>query len=159
MQSGYTILPYFFNKKKGFALGIYTLGLGCGMFLWPITITLLMETYGVSGSILIVSGILLNGCVAARLYLPLPDLSADKEGANEENGKNFFQVWVSVGQKLSDSGKALGSLKLLTFGLGVAIFFTGNTNNHMLSLYYLSYQVRYVVNLFKKMFYLIDKMA
>ncbi|XP_064623669.1 monocarboxylate transporter 9-like [Lineus longissimus] len=63
-----TVPMYFFDEKHvGLAIGLALSGNGCGSFVMPLIIEMLIEAYGWRGSLLICSGIVLNCCVCGAL--------------------------------------------------------------------------------------------
>lgn len=77
----------YFEKKRAFATGIAVCGSGMGTFaLAPFT-EYLVESYGWKGSMLIISGLVLNCCVFGSLFRSLdtkPSKSSEKLESNED---------------------------------------------------------------------------
>ncbi|RXG69940.1 Monocarboxylate transporter 14 [Armadillidium vulgare] len=71
---GYTsvlVVSQYFEKHRGLALGITSIG-GCiSNFLGPILANYMLEHYGYMGASLIFGAILLNQCVGGALYQPI----------------------------------------------------------------------------------------
>ncbi|RXG52527.1 Monocarboxylate transporter 9, partial [Armadillidium vulgare] len=65
------VVSQYFEKHRGLALGITTIG-GCvSNFLGPILANYMLEHYGYMGASLIFGAILLNQCVGGALYQPI----------------------------------------------------------------------------------------
>lgn len=62
------ILGYYFQERSGIPVGIATSGIGCGAFVFPVLAELMFETYGFTGTFLLLSGIALNLCVCGMLF-------------------------------------------------------------------------------------------
>ena len=62
----------YFTKKRGFAASITSAGMSLGFFSTPPLIQFLISFYGWRGTLLIVSGIILHGCVVGALLRPPP---------------------------------------------------------------------------------------
>ncbi|XP_057375695.1 monocarboxylate transporter 13-like [Daphnia carinata] len=62
---------FYFDKRRALATGIALCGSGAGTFVFAPVIYLLLETYTISGALLILSGIYLNCAVLGSLLVPL----------------------------------------------------------------------------------------
>lgn len=62
---------FYFDKRRALATGITVCGSGAGTFVFAPIIYLLLETYAVRGTFLILSGIYLNCAVLGSLLVPL----------------------------------------------------------------------------------------
>ncbi|XP_078331197.1 monocarboxylate transporter 12-B-like [Crassostrea virginica] len=60
----------YFNKKLRLALGLNAAGSGLGSFVLPNLMRLLLDTYGLSGCLLVMGGIMLHTCLFALLLRP-----------------------------------------------------------------------------------------
>ena len=60
----------YFNKKLRLALGLNAAGSGFGSFVLPNLMRLLLDTYGLSGCLLVMGGIMLHTCLFALLLRP-----------------------------------------------------------------------------------------
>ncbi|KAG1686316.1 Monocarboxylate transporter 14 [Nymphon striatum] len=69
--SSIVIIGHYFDKKQGLAMGITTSGSGIGTFIIPPLVQKLIEVYGLSGTVLIIGGMLLNGLVFGALMKPV----------------------------------------------------------------------------------------
>lgn len=67
----FTIIPHYFNRKRGIANALMNLGISTGQMAGPILISYLQELYGFSGGTLILSAIVLNCCVGASVLHPV----------------------------------------------------------------------------------------
>ena len=65
------IVGYYFNKRRGLAVGLATSGVGFGTFLLPPLIEIFFDFYGFTGGLLIMSSISLHFCVSGALFRPL----------------------------------------------------------------------------------------
>nr|XP_006815784.1 PREDICTED: monocarboxylate transporter 13-like [Saccoglossus kowalevskii] len=61
----------YFNKKLPIATGIALSGSGFGMFLFSVVTQSLLDTYGWRGTLIVLSGMALNLCVAGVTFRPL----------------------------------------------------------------------------------------
>ncbi|XP_061194426.1 monocarboxylate transporter 2-like [Saccostrea echinata] len=66
------ILSRYFEKKRGFANSFANVGGSIGGLLWPILLKISMDYLGLSGTLLIVSGMFLQAIVCGALVRPLP---------------------------------------------------------------------------------------
>jgi hypothetical protein len=73
MGPGLVVLSSYFNKRRGFANSISTVGGSIGSLVFPKIIQILIETYGLQGALLMVAGILFNHLIVAALLRPLPN--------------------------------------------------------------------------------------
>ena len=62
---------YYFNKKRGVAVGLSTCGIGFGTFIFPPLIEFLFDRYSYKGAFLIMGAILSNFLVSGILLRPL----------------------------------------------------------------------------------------
>ncbi|XP_002733113.1 monocarboxylate transporter 12-like [Saccoglossus kowalevskii] len=75
--SGLALIPsiemisIYFSKRFSLALGIAMAGTGAGQFCLAVTSQMLVDTYGWRGLLMLLSGIMLNVCVAGALFRPL----------------------------------------------------------------------------------------
>lgn len=72
MGPGLVVLSSYFNKRRGFANSISTVGGSIGSLVFPKIIQLLIEAYGLQGALLMVAGILFNHLIVVALLRPLP---------------------------------------------------------------------------------------
>ena len=72
MGPGLVVLSSYFNKRRGFANSISTVGGSIGSLVFPKIIQILIETYGLQGALLMVAGILFNHLIVVALLRPLP---------------------------------------------------------------------------------------
>jgi len=87
-SASYISIAQWFDKRKGKAMALSSLGAGFGSVCLVPLITLLVEQYGYFGTMLIVGSLLLHDCVGGALYRPPPvtparrlllDMSMDDE--------------------------------------------------------------------------------
>ena len=69
----YIIVGQYFNKRKGKAMGIATMGSGLGSVAMAPIIALLLKHYSFFGTMLILSAIQLHNCVFGALFRPPPE--------------------------------------------------------------------------------------
>ena len=80
-------ITLYFDKRRAIAMGIGLSGSGVGgFFAGPIT-ALLLDTYSLRGTFLIMGGIMLNLCVAAMLFRPITFYQSTKHKLSEANIK------------------------------------------------------------------------
>lgn len=68
---GLVIVGHYFNKRRGIAVGLATSGVGLGSFTFPPLIEIMFNTYGFSGTFLILSAVTANFFVCGALFRPL----------------------------------------------------------------------------------------
>lgn len=66
------VVGYYFTKWRQVATGILFLGSGVGLIVYTYTITYILDYYGWRGTLIISSGLVLNGAVFAAFFRPLP---------------------------------------------------------------------------------------
>ena len=81
----YVAVSQYFDKKKGKAMGIATLGVGLGTVALAPTITLLFSTEGYYGAMIILSAVVLHCCIAGALFRPPPAPTTTKKD-QKQNG-------------------------------------------------------------------------
>lgn len=67
----FSILGTYFSKHRGLANSIFASGAPVGGLIWAPVIVRLFDTYGYSGTMLIISGLLMNIFVSAALLRPM----------------------------------------------------------------------------------------
>lgn len=68
----YIIVGQYFDKKKGKAMSIGTVGCGLGSMAMAPLLAYLLEEYALHGTFIIMGGLILNCAVAGMLFRPLP---------------------------------------------------------------------------------------
>ncbi|XP_053403383.1 monocarboxylate transporter 12-like isoform X2 [Mercenaria mercenaria] len=71
--AGTVAVGKYFYKRRALAIGISFCGSGVGTFVIPPLVRLLVEIYTWRGTMFILAGMALNGCVLAALYRPIED--------------------------------------------------------------------------------------
>jgi len=79
----YVAVSQWFDKKKGKAMALSTLGTGFGSVCMAPLITLLVDQFNYFGTMLIVGSLLLNNSVGGALYRP-PTATPEKRTGVEE---------------------------------------------------------------------------
>jgi len=79
----YVAVSQWFDKKKGKAMALSTLGTGLGSVCMAPLIALLVDQYNYFGTMLIVGALLLNNAVGGALYRTPPATLHAKEAAEE----------------------------------------------------------------------------
>lgn len=81
----FSMIPHYFKRRLGIANALMHGGICVGQMAGPPMITYLQEQYGFSGSTLIISAILLNGCVGAGVLHPVEwHMKTKKEKTNDK---------------------------------------------------------------------------
>ncbi|KAK6998448.1 hypothetical protein BgiMline_007911 [Biomphalaria glabrata] len=80
------IVNAYFHNWRGIANGIISAGSGAGLVVLSPLIKYLIENYTLEGTILILSGIMLNMCVFSSLYRPPPSL--EKNSSQNSNSSS-----------------------------------------------------------------------
>ena len=65
------IVGYYFNKRRGLAVGLATSGVGFGTFFLPPLMEVLFDFYGFAGAFLVLSGITAHFCISGAFFRPL----------------------------------------------------------------------------------------
>lgn len=65
------IVGYYFNKRRGLAVGLATSGVGLGCFVFPPAIEIMFNTYGFSGTFIVLAAVIANFFVCGALFRPL----------------------------------------------------------------------------------------
>jgi MFS family permease len=73
-----TVMNFYFEKRRAIASGFLSSASGVGLFLFQNLYKILFDEYGLKGCLLLISGIVLNNCVAA-LMIRQPEQLKDKE--------------------------------------------------------------------------------
>ena len=85
-------ITLYFDKRRAIAMGIGLSGSGVGgFFAGPIT-ALLLDTYSLRGTFLIIGGVMLNLCVAAMLFRPITFYQSTKHKLSEANIKEEVDI-------------------------------------------------------------------
>ncbi|CAG0883069.1 unnamed protein product [Darwinula stevensoni] len=71
VSGSFLILPIYFNRHRGLALGCFNASASIGRVLFPLIIDALLSYYGSRGTFLILSGVAANTLVAAGLLHPI----------------------------------------------------------------------------------------
>ena len=82
--AGYVIVSQYFDKRKGKAMAFATLGSGIGNIVLSPALSAWFDVYGYSGSMLILSSLMLNNFVGAALYRPIHMAAWKKTAAQTE---------------------------------------------------------------------------
>lgn len=67
----FTIVPLYFERRRGQANAIMMAGVCLGQIIGPPLVNFLQNEYGYKGATIIMGAILLNGCVGASLFHPI----------------------------------------------------------------------------------------
>ncbi|XP_059179085.1 monocarboxylate transporter 5-like isoform X1 [Physella acuta] len=131
---------YYFEKKRAFATGIAVAGSGLGTFIFPPLSEFLINELTWQGGLLIIAGIILNGCLCGALMRPLKPqkpkprdkprsktlLDRIKENTHRERTvselgdtttilQGVMQAKLNREKNLQDNDSDLGSLPSLAF--------------------------------------------
>lgn len=68
---GLIIVGYYFNKRRGIAVGLATSGVGLGCFVFPPLIELMFNSYGFSRTLIILTAVISNFFVCGALFRSL----------------------------------------------------------------------------------------
>ena len=64
------IFGYYFNKRRGLAVGLATCGGGIGSFFFPPLFENMFDVYGFAGTLLVMSAITFHFVIAGALFRP-----------------------------------------------------------------------------------------
>ena len=67
---GLIIVGYYFNKRRGLAVGLATSGGSVGSIFFPPLFETMFENYGFTGTLLLMSAITLHFMIAGALFRP-----------------------------------------------------------------------------------------
>jgi sugar phosphate permease len=65
------IVGYYFNKRRGIAVGLSTSGVGFGSFLLPPVMEIMFDYYGFIGTFIILSAVMSHFFIPGALFRPL----------------------------------------------------------------------------------------
>ena len=148
----YTILPYYFEKKRGFAIALFFTAVGAGCIFMPQLVRYLNDEYGSIGSILIYAGLLLNCCVVGALFRPVPEsvplvtarthpsshdliLSASAISlpvSHVAEADSPEGVFSSIAKRFKECLRMYSSCRVLINGISISSFLAGYINFQML---------------------------
>lgn len=109
-----TIINFYFEKRRGFAVSLMTASMGLASLTYPILYRTLIDIYGINGAMLILGGILLNICVGGSFYRQPKcfthkhkEISIDKEqnGIINSNQASKSVHFSTIGEKVKDTFK------------------------------------------------------
>ena len=96
--NGLLMIGKYFRKRRTLATGLAVSGASIGQFVLAPIIEYLLENYGVSGTLLIISACYFHTCVAGMLFRPIdqygPEVMEVKE-SREEVGTDVVQFSLS----------------------------------------------------------------
>lgn len=128
--AGTVAIGCYFCKRRALAFGISFCGGGVGTFVIPPLLRLLLETYTWRGTMFILAGFALNGCVLSMFYRPISGKTEIYE-ADDRKSKDVVEAKNKVVGHERDNGIVTsrhenGSLKdKITNGV------VSNTNGHI----------------------------
>ncbi len=100
----FTIIPHYFEKKRGMAVGLTQAGVGIGLLTFSALNTYLVSTYGVQGALLILSAISLHA-IPLGILLRNPSSSQPQ---HEEPNADTGEFESLVGNKTSIYTEEMG---------------------------------------------------
>ena len=150
----FIILPYYFHKKRGLALGLQAVSISVGQIISPLFIRYLLTEFGFRGSIIIETGVVFNCCVAAALLRPLKQKEKQSSTANlangsssdgklknieikasismekeeEKNVNSFKIVWLKMKTNVVHSFAGFKSYRVMLYAITNATFLCGYMN-------------------------------
>ncbi|KAI0227185.1 hypothetical protein LSAT2_022324 [Lamellibrachia satsuma] len=99
--AGYVIVSQYFDKRKGKAMAFATLGSGIGNIVLSPALSAWFDVYGYSGSMLILSSLMLNNFVGAALYRPIHMAAWKKTAVQTEERMTEEKRAIFIGNKTS----------------------------------------------------------
>ncbi|XP_060583505.1 monocarboxylate transporter 12-like [Ruditapes philippinarum] len=90
------IVGYYFNKRRGIAVGLSTSGVGFGSFLLPPIMEIMFDYYGFIGTFIILSAVMSHFFIPGALFRPLDlhrrfmENDRQKDARTEETGENLL---------------------------------------------------------------------
>lgn len=91
----YTILNFYFEKKRGFPIGIMSTCSGIGNMVFPYMYSCLNDTFSLPGTLLISGAIYFHDC-AATLTLRQPSLLIKMENNRLKHRKTKLSTLLSI---------------------------------------------------------------
>lgn len=92
----------YFEKRRGFANGAFKIGAGVGSFAFPHILRYLLDTYGLQGTLLILSGLLLNIVPCGALLRPIEFYQNSKKQDNTTEKENLMKPCVPNEEMITD---------------------------------------------------------
>jgi hypothetical protein len=141
--SGFVATGKYFRKRRTFAVGISFSGGGVGTFTFIPVARLIIDTFGWRGSVFILAGVTLNGCVFASLLRPFIDDESGLEvveeieqtsATNKENGEDGTKSVITEISNTIDEHDKVGNKEKQTISLAVMKTYELNTDNVITSL-------------------------
>ena len=71
----FAIVPYYFEKRLGMAIGFTQAGVGIGLVVFSVLNTYLVVTYGLQGTLLILAGIAAHTIPLGMMMQKPPDIN------------------------------------------------------------------------------------
>ncbi|GAB1602507.1 monocarboxylate transporter 12-like [Argonauta hians] len=100
------VVGWYFNKRRGIAVGLATAGVGLGTFILPPLMEWLFKNLGFFGGMLILAGISLNICVCSMLYRPLhpaqPTIRRSWETPSPEQDQEDVELLPATTKPISE---------------------------------------------------------
>lgn len=130
--AGTVAVGRYFYEKRARAMGMALCGAGVGMFLFTPLVRYILDQYMWRGSMFILAGIALNGCVLSSLYRPLESIVDDIESLDIHGGnvdREFELCSVHEIKDLQPNGKAL-SVDNMQDTLSLKLSQSKLTNDH-----------------------------
>ncbi|XP_059151984.1 uncharacterized protein LOC131938104 [Physella acuta] len=115
LGAGYSVNPMvvvvgqYFDKYRGLACGLLACGAGIGLLTGGTCVSLLLETYGLSGTYLIWAGLMLNITPAGMLIRPSPEERLRKTEVPNTRGAAVDEVVSSRNSMTSGLNSPFGS--------------------------------------------------
>ncbi len=114
---GYTIIPHYFDKKRGMALGLTQAGVGISLFVFSALNGFLVSMYGVQGALLILTGVSLHVIpLGSLLHMPnytkliqpnlddkqaeLESLIGNRTASDNMDKKNVYQLTQNINDEM-----------------------------------------------------------
>lgn len=110
----YIMVGQYFDKRKGTAMGLATIGSGLGNVVFAPLINFLTDEYDLFGTMLILGAIVLHTCAVALLYRPLRSRGKATEGkVKEEEAEVRWEDVHGSNRLLNVAEDVRGSLRSL----------------------------------------------
>ncbi|XP_063446668.1 monocarboxylate transporter 12-like [Mytilus trossulus] len=88
--SSIIIVGRWFDKRRSLVNGLATAGSGVGTFIFAPLLEFLLRKYGFQGTMLVMSGVMLNMCVCGSLFLSVPKSAKHKVSSLEGISNKVF---------------------------------------------------------------------
>ncbi|XP_046560139.1 monocarboxylate transporter 12-like [Haliotis rubra] len=124
------VLGYYFPNNPAVAQGICVTGAGLGMFVHPVLVQYLLDTYGFHGAFLITGGITFHTCATGMLMRPSV-IEKNKKRDVSGGGQLGRKVILLLCGDCSRIGKVVKNISFLFFAFSIFCFALGLSSEYL----------------------------